>query len=260
VKDLASAARRVLAQAAEAPGLEAVPVPPGGLVECIEQTLLRPDGTEDDFRAFCEDASERGFRAVCVPPVFVPLAASLLAGQRMRVGTVVGFPFGSSSTATKIFEIRDAAGQGAVEVDAVLHVGSLRGGDHDRVAFELSALAEAAHGAAVRIKIILETSRLTDEEKAMGALLSREAGVDFVKTGTGFGPGGATVHDVRILRAAVGDELGVKAAGGIRTYSQAISLLQAGATRLGTSSGAAILEEAGAAARAVAAPREGRAG
>jgi deoxyribose-phosphate aldolase len=244
VKDLAAQAQAVLSRAGHGREIPSEPVPVGRLASMIDHTLLRADAVEADVRRLCRAALDHGFASVCVNPDRVPLAARLLAGSAVRVGTTAGFPLGASTTGTKVFEIGDAAARGAAEVDVVAPIGVLKEGNHPRVLEELRALVAAAHRAGAVIKVILETALLDDTEKAIGALLVREAGADFVKTSTGFGPGGAVPRDVRILREAVGAGVGVKASGGIRNYASAVALLAAGATRLGTSSGVAIVEEA----------------
>lgn len=208
----------------------------------IDHTLLRPEATPGDIDRLCEEALRYGCAAVCVNPVYVARAVARLAGTPVKVATVVGFPLGASLTATKVAEATLALGQGAREIDMVLPIGLLKAGEIHAVRADLQAVVAVCHAAGALCKVILETALLTAEEKVLAARLAVEAGADFVKTSTGFGPGGATVEDVALLRRAVGPSIGVKAAGGIRTAEQAIAMLEAGADRLGTSATVAILE------------------
>jgi deoxyribose-phosphate aldolase len=207
----------------------------------IEHTLLDPGATTIDLDRCCDEAITHGFAAVCVNPPWVERCAARLAGTAVRVCTVAGFPLGAHLTEVKALEARRAVEAGAHEVDVVIDLGALRGGDLGRVRDDLCAVVVAASPAAV--KAILETGRLTDDAKRAGARTAIEAGARFVKTSTGFAGTGATVADVRLLRAAVGAEHGVKASGGIRTLDQALALLDAGASRLGTSAGLRIVSE-----------------
>ncbi|MCS6963140.1 MAG: deoxyribose-phosphate aldolase [Thermoflexus sp.] len=208
----------------------------------IDHTLLRPEAMPGDIDRLCEEALRYGCAAVCVNPIYVARAAARLAGTPVKVATVVGFPLGASLTAIKVAEAAMALGQGAQEIDMVLPVGLLKAGAIDAVRVDLQAVAAVCRAAGALCKVILETALLTAEEKVLAARLAVEAGADFVKTSTGFGPGGATVEDVALLRQVVGPSVGVKAAGGIRTAEQAIAMLEAGADRLGTSATVAILE------------------
>ena len=209
------------------------------IAACIDHTLLDPGATRADMDRWCEGARELGFATVCVHPAWVAYCARRLEGSPVRVCSVVGFPSGAHRTDVKAFEAGCAVGDGASEIDVMIHLGALKGGDHDLVRDDLTAVVAAAHPAAV--KVILETGRLSEDEKRTGARLAIEAGAAFVKTSTGFGGSGATLEDVRLLRAVVGPDRGVKASGGIRTLEQAIAMLDAGATRLGTSAGVAIV-------------------
>jgi deoxyribose-phosphate aldolase len=213
------------------------------LVALIDHTLLRPDATPDDVERLCRDARQYRFAAAVVAPVYVPAAARLLEGSGIPVCTVIGFPHGTSLTRVKLFEAERALALGAGELDVVIHVGALRAGRDEAVETEIRQLAELCHGLRARLKVILETALLSDEEKRRGALLALQAGADFVKTSTGFGPGGATAEDVRLLAEAVGGRIGVKASGGIRTLEDLQRMVAAGATRIGTSSGVRIVEE-----------------
>lgn len=210
----------------------------------IDHTLLKPEATPQQVAQLCEEARRYAFASVCVNPVYVPLAHELLAGSPIMVCSVVGFPLGATLTEAKAEEARLAIKAGAQEVDMVLQVGLLKGGEYSAVADDIRRVVEVAHGKAVLVKVILETALLTRHEKILGCLLSQAEGADFVKTSTGFGPGGATVEDVALMRRVVGPQMGVKAAGGIRSLADAQALLQAGATRLGCSASVKIVEEA----------------
>ncbi|BDG59712.1 deoxyribose-phosphate aldolase [Caldinitratiruptor microaerophilus] len=225
-------------------GPELPPLTRAALAAMIDHTLLRPEATPDQVERLCTEAAHHGFAAVCVNPVFVPLAARLLAGTRVKVGTVVDFPFGAGTAADKARQAEAALAAGAVELDMVQPIGLLKGGHDREVAEHLRAVIEPAHRAGAIVKVILETALLTDEEIDRSARLAAEAGADFVKTSTGFGPGGATEAAVRRMRAAVGPGVGVKAAGGIRDYETACRMVAAGANRIGTSSGVAIVNAA----------------
>jgi deoxyribose-phosphate aldolase len=202
-----------------------------GLASIIDHTLLRPDATRDDIARLCAEAVEWGFKAVCVNPVWVELASGALRGERPVVCSVAGFPLGAGRT--KAAEASTAVDDGAAEIDMVMNIGLLRSGDTHGVEADIASVVESARGADV--KVILETCLLTDEEKVLACRAAENGGARWVKTSTGFSAGGATVHDVRLLREAVGDRLGVKASGGIRTRDDAIAMLDAGASRLGCS-------------------------
>ncbi|AZR74791.1 deoxyribose-phosphate aldolase [Anoxybacter fermentans] len=206
----------------------------------IDHTLLKPNATEDDIRKLCEEAKKYGFASVCVNPAYVALASKLLRGTGVKVCTVVGFPLGATTTTTKVIETRDAIANGATEIDMVINVGALKSGNNALVKRDIEEVVEAARGRAI-VKVILETSLLTDEEKVRACLLSKYAGAHFVKTATGFGPGGATVEDVALMRKTVGNEMGVKASGGIRDLKTARAMIDAGATRIGASASVAIV-------------------
>lgn len=211
------------------------------LAQYIDHTLLKPDATGKEIRTLCEEAVRYGFASVCVNSYWVLVCADLLRGCRIPVCTVVGFPLGAASTAAKAFEADEAVMAGADEVDMVINVGELKGKNHAAVERDIRAVVRAARGKTV--KVIIETALLTEEEKVTACVLAREAGADFVKTSTGFGPSGAREEDVRLLRETVGPDFGVKAAGGIRTREQALAMVRAGADRIGTSSGPAIVSE-----------------
>ena len=213
------------------------------LAACIDHTLLKPTATDDQIRALCAEAAAAGFASACVNPCHVPLAAAGLVGSPVKVCAVVGFPLGANASHIKAAEAALAVEQGAAEVDMVLNVGFLKSGRMADVESDIRAVVAAAAGATV--KVILETCFLSDAEKRSACALAVAAGAHFVKTSTGFGSGGATVADVRLLRAAVGPGIGVKASGGIRTLADALAMLDAGASRIGASSGLQILKEVG---------------
>jgi len=215
------------------------------LASVIDHTLLKPTAGTADIRRLCDEAARCGFAAVCVNPVHVATAARFLEGSPVAVCTVVGFPLGAHRPAVKALEARTAVGEGAAEVDMVLNIGALKERNDGLVETDISEVVQAATALrpGVLVKVILETGYLTDEEKVRACRLAARAGAHFVKTSTGFGPGGATVEDVALLRRSVPAAMGVKAAGGIRTAAGALALLAAGATRLGTSSGPDILRD-----------------
>ncbi len=209
----------------------------------IDHTLLKPDATETDITALCQQALEFHFASVCVNPAWVPLVHSHLAHSKVRTCSVVGFPLGASRTNIKVEETRLAIAEGASEIDMVIHIGALRYGHSTLVGEEIKQLAETTHAAGAILKVILETCLLTDDQKILACTLAREAGADFVKTSTGFSSGGATEADIQLMRATVGPEMGVKASGGVRTLDALQRMVHAGATRIGTSSGAQIIAE-----------------
>lgn len=223
---------------------------PQELARLIDHTALKPDTPETHIRKLCEEARRYGFAAVCVNPCYVPLAAELLQGSNVAVCTVVGFPLGANRTPIKAAEAQQAIQDGATELDMVLNVGLLKSGRLRDVLEDLRAVIELAHQTPllpsykpILVKVILETALLTDAEKETACQLALEAGADFVKTSTGFAGGGATVEDVALMRRVVGNRMGIKASGGIRTRAQAEALLAAGATRLGTSAGVALVSD-----------------
>lgn len=211
------------------------------LAAIIDHTLLKPEATKDQIVKLCEEAMEFGFASVCVNPTYVSLAAGLLKDTPVKVCTVVGFPLGASTPLVKAVEARDAIAAGAREIDMVINVGALKSGDDDLVGRDIRAVVEAARGKAL-VKVILETALLTNDEKVKACLIAKAEGADFVKTSTGFGPGGATVEDVRLMRKVVGADMGVKAAGGIRTLETALAMVEAGASRIGASASVAIVK------------------
>ena len=218
------------------------------LAAMIDHTLLKPDSTPEQIEQLCREAMEFHFAAVCVNPVYVSVVSRLLEGTGVNACSVVGFPLGAATTANKIAEAREAIRLGASEIDMVLWVGGLKAGQDAWVEDDVARVAEVCHDAGARLKVILECALLTDEEKRRACGICFEANADFVKTSTGFGPGGATVADVRLLSSlAKPVGVGVKAAGGIRTLQDALTMIEAGATRLGTSGGVKIASEARAA-------------
>ena len=211
------------------------------LASSIDHTLLKADATEAQITRLCAEAREHRFASVCVNPRWVALCAQLLAGSGVRVCTVIGFPLGASSSAIKAAEARQAVADGADELDMVISVGDLKAGNYEFVRTDIRGVVKAAEGRTV--KVIIEACLLTDEEKSLACKLAMAAGADFVKTSTGFSTGGATVADVKLMRAAVGPNFGVKAAGGIRTRKDALAMIEAGANRIGASAGIAICAE-----------------
>ncbi len=209
------------------------------LARMIDHTELKPTATPDRIRELCSEAVEFSFGAVCVNSCYVRLASTLLEGENVAVCSVVGFPLGAMSSRAKALETQTAVSDGATEIDMVINIGFLKAGQTDDVRNDIVSVVDAAEGNTV--KVILETGYLTTEEVRLGCSLAEEAGAHFVKTSTGFGPRGATVEDVRLMRSVVGNHLGVKAAGGIRTLEDAISMIEAGATRIGASRGVQII-------------------
>jgi deoxyribose-phosphate aldolase len=212
------------------------------LAKYIDHTLLKPEATNDQIAQLCFEAKKYHFASVCVNPSNVPLCTELLKGSDVKVCTVIGFPLGATTTDAKVYEAQDALRKGATELDMVINIGALKAGDTETVANDIREVVATGHKAGALVKVILETALLTDEEKTIACLLSKEAGADFVKTSTGFSSAGATVHDVELMRNAVGPNIGVKAAGGIRTREDAEAMVAAGATRLGASAGIKILQ------------------
>ena len=212
------------------------------LAKYIDHTLLKPDATQQEIAQLCFEARKYRFASVCVNPTWVSLCAQLLQGSPVKVCTVIGFPLGATSSETKVFETETAIRQGATEIDMVINIGALKARDLDTVAKDIRGVVNAAHARGSIVKVIIEAALLNDEEKTIASLLSKEAGADFVKTSTGFASGGATVHDVELMRKAVGPQMGVKAAGGVRTYEDAASMIKAGATRIGASAGVKIIQ------------------
>jgi deoxyribose-phosphate aldolase len=223
-------------------GLEATPSH-AGLASYIDHTLLKPEATEDQIRKLCAEAAEFRFATVCIEPTWVRLAFRILSGTGVGVCTVAGFPLGANTGDVKAYEARRAVFDGASEVDMVINVGALKSRDYATVEEEVRAVVRACHEGRALTKVILETALLSREEKIKSATLAAAAGADFVKTSTGFGPGGATVEDVALLREVVGEKIGVKAAGGVRDRATAEEMIEAGATRIGASAGIRIVQE-----------------
>jgi len=212
------------------------------LAGMIDHTLLKPDATSDKIAQLCFEAKKYHFASVCVNPTHVKLCAELLKDSDVKVCTVIGFPLGATSPEVKAFETQNALDNGATEIDMVINIGALKAGETELVARDIRSVVEVAHKAGALVKVIIETALLTDEEKVVACLLAKEAGADFVKTSTGFSGGGATVHDVALMRRTVGPSLGVKASGGIHTHEEAAALVAAGATRIGASAGVKIIQ------------------
>jgi len=209
----------------------------------IDHTFLKPFGTPADIKQLCREAAHYGFAMVAINPAEVETCVRLLAGTHVRVGAAIGFPLGQNTTETKAFETRDAIAKGATEIDTVINIRALQTDLLDLVYREISNMVEICKPAGVISKVILETCYLTDDQKIAVCHLAVRAGVDFVKTSTGFGTAGATVEDVALMRRVCGPAMGVKAAGGIRNIESALAMIRAGATRIGTSQGVAIMQE-----------------
>ena len=223
-----------------------VPISRGELACMIDHTVLKANATFTDIDLVCNEAVKHRFAAVCIPSCFVRHAARRLEATPMAVCTVVGFPLGNSHTASKVAETRQAVSDGASEIDMVINIGHLTGGRYDLVAADIQAVADCAENEAdgnIVVKAILETALLSDHQKVIGSLLCEYAGADYVKTSTGFAAGGATTGDIALIRHAVGPETGIKASGGIRTYSQAAAMIRHGANRIGASNGVALLDQ-----------------
>ncbi len=217
---------------------------PGELAKYIDHTLLKPEATREQIDELIDEAIEHNFYSVCVNSSWTEYCAKRLQGTPVKLAVVVGFPLGAMNARAKGFETRHAVELGADEIDMVMNVGELRSGHLKAVEEDIRAVRRATRQKTV-LKVILETSLLTDEQKVIACQLAKKANADFVKTSTGFSKGGATVHDVALMRRTVGPKMGVKASGGVRSYEDAIAMIQAGATRLGTSSGVAIVQGGG---------------
>lgn len=218
------------------------PLTPQALARMIDHTFLKPFGTSADIEKLCAEARRYGFATVAVNPAEVERCVALLAGSGVGIGAAIGFPLGQNTPAVKDYETRDAIARGATEIDMVINIQALQTGEMDITRNEIAAMTRACHAANVVSKVILETCYLSDDEKRLVCRIARDEGADFVKTSTGFGPAGATVADVRLMRGVVGPSMGVKAAGGICSLEDALAMIEAGATRIGTSSSVAILE------------------
>jgi len=214
------------------------------IASLIDHTILKPEAVRSDVKTICAEALKYGFASVCVNSFWTPLVTSELRGSAVKVCTVAGFPLGAASTAAKIAETRAAMADGAQEIDMVINVGALRGGETGIVETEIRTLADAAHGEGAILKVIIETALLNDEEKILACRTAVAAGADFVKTSTGFSRSGATANDVALMRRTVGPSIGVKASGGIRTLGDLQAMVAAGANRIGASASVRILEAA----------------
>lgn len=213
---------------------------PKAMAKYIDHTILKPDASLAQVKKVCDEAKEYNFASVCVNTGYVKFVAEQLAGTDVKPCVVVGFPLGACTTEAKAFEAKDAIEKGAKEVDMVINIGAIKSNDWDLVEKDIAALVDTCKGKAL-LKVILETCLLTDEEKVKACQICKKVGADFVKTSTGFSTGGATVEDVKLMRETVGPEMGVKASGGVRTYEDAVAMIKAGASRLGASSGVAIV-------------------
>ncbi|MCQ2547555.1 MAG: deoxyribose-phosphate aldolase [Clostridia bacterium] len=209
----------------------------------MDHTLLKPDATPEQIRQLCEEAIKYDFYSVCVNSSYVSLAEAYLDGSDVEIACVVGFPLGAMTSEAKGFETIDAIEHGANEIDMVINVGRLKAGDTDYVQNDIAMVCQLAHDRNALVKVIIETCLLSDEEKELACKLAVKAGADYLKTSTGFAGGGATVEDVALMKKAVGDHVGVKASGGIRDYETAVKMIEAGATRLGTSASVNIIKE-----------------
>lgn len=208
----------------------------------IDHTILKADATKEQIIKVCEEAREYQFCSVCINPAWVKEASARLKGSDVKVCTVIGFPLGATTSAVKAFETKDAIENGAEEVDMVINIGKLKDGDLDYVEEDIKAVVEAAKGKAL-VKVIIETSLLTDAEKETACKLAVKAGADYVKTSTGFSTGGATVEDIKLMRKTVGPDIGVKASGGVRDREATLAMIEAGASRIGASSSIAIVSQ-----------------
>lgn len=207
----------------------------------IDHTALKPNTNKKAILKLIEEAKEHNFASVCINPCWIPLASKELQGSDIKVCTVIGFPLGANTTETKVFETQDAIKKGAQEIDMVINVAMLKDKDYNYIENEIKQIVEASKDKAI-VKVILETCLLTDEEIIMASKLAKNAGADFVKTSTGFSTGGATVHDVALMRKTVGEDMGVKASGGIHTHEEAMAMINAGASRIGASAGVKLLK------------------
>ena len=224
-------------------GLHAAGGSPGDVASIIDHTLLRADATRDEIEALCQEAAQYGFASVCVNATWVAACARILQGTGVKVCSVVGFPLGATTADTKQFETRRAIFDGAGEIDMVINVGVLKSGDARLVERDVEAVTGPCREFGVVSKVIIEAALLTDDEKVTACVLAKEAGADYVKTSTGFGPGGATAHDVALMRQVVGTTMGIKAAGGVKDLADVRTMVTAGASRIGASAGVRIVRE-----------------
>jgi deoxyribose-phosphate aldolase len=225
-----------------APGLRQIPA---GVAQYIDHTLLKPDATPEQVAILCAEAGEHHFAAVCVNPSNIRQCTELLRGTGVHVCSVVGFPLGATMPEVKAYETERVIWDGSTEVDMVINIGALKGGDYALVQRDIEAVVQAAHRNRALAKVIIEAALLTDDEKVKACTLSKAARADYVKTSTGFAAGGATLHDVELMRRTVGPDMGIKAAGGIRDYETVQQMIAAGATRIGASAGVRIVQESG---------------
>ena len=238
------AVRRVVANGADRVAFHgAAAEVPLDLAKHIDHTLLKPEATDADIDMLADEAREFGFASVCVNPAWVKRAAERLRGSDVMTCAVIGFPFGANTPEIKAMETRRALRDGAREVDMVLNIGALKSGDYDLVRTDIEKVVDSAHEGGAIVKVILETAKLTDEEKVIASGIAKEAKADYVKTSTGFGGGGATVFDVALMRETIGPDMGVKASGGVRTAEDIEDLIAAGATRIGASAGVQIVSK-----------------
>ena len=212
------------------------------IARMIDHTILKPDATPDEIAQLCYEARKYEFASVCVNPTHVKMCAELLRGSGVKVCTVIGFPLGASSPEVKAYETETALRDGATEIDMVINIGALKAKDYDLVAKDINGVVRMAHSAGALVKVIIETALLSDEEKKIASLLTKEAGADYVKTSTGFASGGATAEDIALIREVVGPELGIKASGGVKDFADAEKMVFAGATRIGASAGVKIVQ------------------
>ena len=217
-------------------------IPDPSVAPMIDHTLLKPDATADQIAQLCFEARKYNFASVCINPTHVELCADLLKGTDVKVCTVIGFPLGATDPKVKAFEAEEAIRDGATEIDMVINIGALKANDLKLVAQDIRGVVQVGHANQAIVKVIIETTLLTDEEKVTACLLAKEAGADYVKTSTGFAGGGATLEDVALMRKVIGPEMGVKASGGVSTFEDAKGMVAAGATRLGASAGVKIVQ------------------
>jgi deoxyribose-phosphate aldolase len=246
--------RGVLDAGASRLGLHASGARPGDVAALIDHTLLKPDASRRDIETLCREAADFGFATVCINPCWVREAAKRLQDSRTAVCTVVGFPLGATTADVKHYETRRAIFDGAAEIDMVINIGALKSGDLRLVERDIEAVTAPCREARVVSKVIIEASYLTDQEKVTASTLAKAAGADFVKTSTGFGPGGATVADVALMRRVVGADMGVKAAGGVKDFASLEAMVAAGATRVGASAGVRIVQQSRGASTTAPAP------
>ncbi|MGM0437229.1 MAG: deoxyribose-phosphate aldolase [Bacillota bacterium] len=220
-------------------------IKPRDMAKMLDHTFLNPTGTVDDIKKLCEEAAEYKFASVCVHPVFVPLSSKMLSDTSVKVTTVIGFPLGANTSETKAFETRNAIKNGAQEIDMVMNISAFKSKAYDLVKSDIKAVVDATKSTGVTsdiiVKVIIETCYLDDEEIVKACEIAKDAGADFVKTSTGFGTDGATIEGVSLMRKTVGRDIGVKASGGIKNFDQALDMLDAGANRIGASSGVEIV-------------------